>query len=61
MAAREPDPALQEYAIAVSAHPEWENPAWVKALYSPLVAQSVEEMHAEQNRRREKAKTVATH
>jgi len=57
--AREPDQALQEYAVAVGAHPEWENPAWVKALYSPLVAQSVEEMRAEQNRRREKAKIAA--
>jgi hypothetical protein len=36
----------------VSGQPEWENPRWVKALYSPLVAQSVQQMQVERERRR---------
>jgi predicted Zn-dependent protease len=50
--AQQPDQALQEYESAVTAQPEWENPKWVKALYSPLVAQSLEEMQDERQRRR---------
>jgi hypothetical protein len=44
----------------MGSHPEWENPKWVSALYSPLVAQSVQEMQAERERRRQKAKAVAS-
>jgi tetratricopeptide (TPR) repeat protein len=50
--ARQPDQALQEYESAVTAQPEWENAKWVQALYSPLVAQSLQEMQDERQRRR---------
>jgi predicted Zn-dependent protease len=50
--ARETDSALRDYDRAVAGHPEWANPKWVKALYSPLVAQSVEEMKAERERQK---------
>ncbi|HZP17015.1 MAG TPA: hypothetical protein VFB00_03550, partial [Terriglobales bacterium] len=32
--------------------PEWRNMAWVRSLYSPLVAQSLQQMQAEAERRR---------
>jgi beta-barrel assembly-enhancing protease len=50
--AQEHDEALRDLDRAVAEQPEWENPAWVKALYSPLVAQSVQEMHAERERQK---------
>lgn len=50
--AQERDNALGDFAAAVSGQPEWENPHWVKALYSPLVAQSVQQMQIESERRR---------
>jgi len=50
--ARQPDEALQDFERALSAGPEWQNPRWVTALYSPLVVQSVQEMRGEQERRR---------
>jgi beta-barrel assembly-enhancing protease len=50
--AKQPDAALNNFAGAVNGQPEWENPRWVKGLYSPLVAQSVQEMQAERERRR---------
>jgi predicted Zn-dependent protease len=50
--ARQPDAALNDFAGAVNGQPEWENPRWVQALYSPLVARSVQEMQAERERRR---------
>lgn len=31
--------------------PQWTNPAWVRALYGPVAAQSLLEMHAEKERR----------
>jgi beta-barrel assembly-enhancing protease len=49
--AQQPDQAFQEYESAVRAQPEWENARWVKALYSPLVAQSLEQMQDERQRR----------
>jgi predicted Zn-dependent protease len=58
--AQQPDQALQEYESAVTAQPEWENAKWVKALYSPLVAQSLEEMQDERQRRR-KTQQARTH
>lgn len=33
--------ALQDYATVVKSLPEWQNPRWVKALYSPDVAETV--------------------
>jgi predicted Zn-dependent protease len=50
--ARERDSALRDYEQAVAGQPEWENQKWVKALYSPLVAGSVEEMKAERERQK---------
>jgi beta-barrel assembly-enhancing protease len=50
--AKQPDAALSDFASAVLSQPEWVNSRWVKALYSPLVAQSVQEMQAERERRR---------
>jgi beta-barrel assembly-enhancing protease len=50
--AQERDTAVLGFERAISHHPEWTNPAWVANLYSPLVAQSVQEMKAETNRRK---------
>lgn len=50
--AQERDPALGDFAAAVSGQPEWENLKWVRALYSPLVAQSAQQMQIESERRR---------
>jgi predicted Zn-dependent protease len=49
--ARRPDEALREFDSAVAGQPEWENARWVKALYSPLVVQSIAEMQDERERR----------
>jgi tetratricopeptide (TPR) repeat protein len=54
--AREQDSALQDFEVALRGKPEWQNSAWVNALYSPLVAQSVQEMKEERERRLKKAK-----
>ena len=51
--AKQPAQAMGSFEIAAVGQPEWTNPRWVKALYSPLVAQSVQEMQAEQERRRQ--------
>ncbi|HTR25913.1 MAG TPA: M48 family metalloprotease [Terriglobales bacterium] len=48
--AQQRDQAMIDFS-AVAAQPEWENANWVKALYSPLVAQSIQEMQAEHERR----------
>lgn len=53
------DSALQDFEVALRGKPEWQNAAWVKALYSPLVAQSVREMKEERERRQKKAKVAA--
>ncbi len=58
--AQERDAALGDFAAAMSGQPEWENPRWVKALYSPLVAQSVQQMQVE-NQRRRKALAAKAH
>ena len=58
--AQEKDEALRDFDIALGGQPEWENSSWVKALYSPLVAQSIQEMQAERERRRMKAKVAAS-
>jgi hypothetical protein len=50
--ARETETALRDYDRGVAAQPEWENPKWVRALYSPVVARSVEEMKAERERQK---------
>lgn len=50
--ANKPEEALRDYDRATAGQPEWGNPLWVKALYSPLVAQSVQEMHDERERQK---------
>jgi beta-barrel assembly-enhancing protease len=52
--AHQHDQAMLDFNGAVAAQPEWENSNWVKALYSPLVGQSVREMQAERERRKRK-------
>lgn len=58
--AHEMDQALTQFETALAAQPEWSDPKWVKALYSPLVAQSIEEMKAERERRK-KARMPVRH
>ena len=50
--ARRPDESLRDFEAATAGQPEWNNPLWVKALYSPLVVQSIEQMRSERERRR---------
>ena len=50
--AQEHDEALSDFAMAVGGQPQWENSNWVKALYSPLVVQSIQQMEAERERRK---------
>jgi len=57
--AQEHDQALLDFNVALGEQPEWENSSWVKALYSPLVAQSIHEMQAERERRRQKTRRAA--
>jgi beta-barrel assembly-enhancing protease len=47
---------LRRFEGTLRSQPEWGNPAWVKALYSPTVAQSVREMQTEQEARERKAR-----
>jgi predicted Zn-dependent protease len=49
---KQPDDALRLFESAVNDQPEWNDPRWVQALYSPLVAKSVDEMKTERERRR---------
>jgi predicted Zn-dependent protease len=46
------DNAMSNYDTAIHESPEWANPRWVQALYSPVVVQSVREMQSEADRRR---------
>ena len=45
------DRALSEFYGATHLQPEWLNPQWVKALYSPGVATTIEKLKAEQKKR----------
>jgi predicted Zn-dependent protease len=45
---QEREEGLRGFGAALRSQPEWGNPAWVKALYSATVVQSVREMQAEQ-------------
>jgi tetratricopeptide (TPR) repeat protein len=58
--AQEHDEAMHDFDIALEAQPEWENSNWVKAIYSPLVAQSIQQMRAERERRRQKMTAAAS-
>ena len=51
--------ALRYFGFAVRDQPEWENANWVKALYSPRVAQSVEQMQAEHEHEQQRARVAA--
>ncbi len=57
--AQQQDEALIDFSPAAAGQPEWENSNWVKPLYSPLVAHSIQEMQAERERRK-KAKENRT-
>jgi len=46
------DRALGEFAGATTSQPEWLNPKWVAALYSPEVTKTIEALKAEQKKRR---------
>lgn len=52
--AQQHDEALRNFDVAMSGRTEWENPNWVKALYSPLVRQGVQAMLSERERRKQK-------
>jgi len=58
--AQEHNEAMRDFDIALGGQPEWENSSWVKALYSPLVAQSIQQMQAERERRRQKTRVAAS-
>jgi tetratricopeptide (TPR) repeat protein len=49
--AKQPDRALGEFTGVLDRRPEWLNPKWVGALYSPEVAKTIEELKAEQTKR----------
>lgn len=55
---QEREQGLRGFEAALGSQPEWGNAAWVKALYSPTVAQSVREMQAEQELRERKARAT---
>ena len=57
--AQEPEDALRYFEIALQGQPEWNNPNWVRARYSPLVTHSIQQMQAEHDRRRQKAAVAA--
>jgi tetratricopeptide (TPR) repeat protein len=54
--ARQPTEALNDFSFVAEAQPEWLNPRWTSALYSPTVARAVAEMQAEQKKRRSEAR-----
>ncbi len=49
--ARRQDEAMINFQSAAQQQPEWENPRWVKALYSPGVLDTVQQMKSERKRR----------
>lgn len=53
------DEALRDFEAGISNQPEWGNSNWVKVLYSPLVAQSLQEMQTETQRRKQKMGVLA--
>ncbi len=54
--AQEPDQAMVDFNAALSAEPVWSNSKWISALYSPLVARSIQEMQVERERRKQKTR-----
>lgn len=57
--AQQRDQAMIYFDSALAGHPEWRNSDWVRALYSPLVARSIDEMQAEVARRKRNVKAAA--
>lgn len=57
---QQPDAALSLYAGASNDQPEWNNPQWVKALYSPLVSDTLQQIQAEHQRRQKPRPTQTT-
>ena len=45
------DSAVAEFDATVSEQPEWKNSQWVRALYSALVAETVQQIQSESDRR----------
>ena len=52
--AQQTDRALSGFSSVLYSQPEWLNPKWVGALYSPAVVKTIEEMKAEQKKRNPK-------
>lgn len=50
--AQQKDDALRDFADALAGQPEWGNPQWIGALYSPHVVSLIRDMQSEQERRR---------
>ena len=48
---KDADAALNQFSSGASLEPQWLNPKWVQAQYSPLVARSISEMKSEQEKR----------
>lgn len=46
------DQAIAKFDAAVRSKPEWQTPEWVRAQYSPLVAESIEQMQKESEQRK---------
>jgi predicted Zn-dependent protease len=46
------DQAIANFDAAVHGEPEWQTPQWVRALYSPIVVESVEQMQKESEQRK---------
>jgi len=46
------DRAIAQFDAAVRSQPEWQTPEWVRAQYSPLVAESIEQMQKESEQRK---------
>lgn len=51
--AKQQKEGLEQGSLAEAQRPEWQNPRWVSALYSPTVANSIAAMDREQERLRE--------
>ena len=56
--AQRQDEAMISFESASGKQPEWENPRWVKALYSPEVAETIQQMKTERERRRKITKNA---
>ena len=53
--AGETDRALGDFGTAIALQPEWTNPQWTQALYSPQVTKTIQQMTLEREQRQKKA------